>query len=240
MGEFTSKYDGKFIDYDGKFGAQCVDLARQYVKEVLGYPQCPPVVGAADLWDSCVSDFYEKVPNTPTGVPQSGDIVIWNRKLGNGYGHVAIFDHGNASAFVSFDQNYPLGTPCHFQKHTYSSVTGWLHPKESMTEALEACMQDRESFWKQRDEALAKLLVKEEECQKLSQELDECKKTYEKQLSDLSTKIEHLEDTNEALRTKNEELQAKIDALHSQNPLDGYSGLELIVEGIKKLVQRKS
>lgn len=233
--EFVNKYDGKFIDYDGYWGAQCVDLARQYIKEVLNFPQPPPVIGAADLWDNYLADYYVAVENTPTGVPVAGDIVIWNRKLGNGYGHVGIFLSGNVNSFVSFDQNYPLGTPCHKQDHNYSSVAGWLHPKENMSDALEACMQDREKFWKERDEALADLAECREECDTLSKQLEECRNNHDKEMADMMVKMELLAKTNEALREENEKLRKEIEALKSENPLDGYSGWELIKEGIKKL-----
>lgn len=237
LGEFFDKYEGKYVDFDGEWGAQCVDIVRQYIKEVLEFPQPPPVIGAADLWESYLADFFEQVPNTPTGVPKAGDIIIWNRKLGNGYGHVAIASGtGNTAGFTSFDQNYPLGTPCHFQDHNYSSVTGWLHPKENMNEALEVCMKDREKFWKERDEALARLSVCEEECRKQSDQCASEKKTLEEKLAGVEVQLEALAKTNEALIKKIERLEAEIEALKSDNPLDGYSGIELIVAGIKKLI----
>ncbi|WP_252722587.1 hypothetical protein [Treponema phagedenis] len=35
LDEFVKKYLGKKVDYDGHYGAQCVDLFRQYCKDVL-------------------------------------------------------------------------------------------------------------------------------------------------------------------------------------------------------------
>ena len=123
--EFVKKYNNKGIDYDGNFGDQCVDLYRQYVKEVLQYPQSPPVVGAKDIWDTYLPEYFRRIDNTPYGVPSEGDIVIFS--MGK-FGHVSIFLEGNASRFTSFDQNYPLGSKCHKQGHTYSAVIGWLTP----------------------------------------------------------------------------------------------------------------
>lgn len=128
--EFFDKYNGKGIDFDGAFGNQCVDLYRQYAKEVAEAPQSPPVRGAADIWDTYLSKHFERVKNTPTGVPQKGDIVIWNKKSGGGYGHVAIFSQGNTKSFTSFDQNWPVGSVCHFEGHYYTNVLGWLRPKK--------------------------------------------------------------------------------------------------------------
>lgn len=127
LDEFVKKYDGQPIDFDGNYGPQCVDLYRQYVKEVLGYPQSPPVVGAKDIWDAYLPEYFKRIENTPTGVPEEGDVVIFGTTLGK-YGHVSIFLEGTTTKFTSFDQNYPTGTPCHKQGHTYSAVIGWLTP----------------------------------------------------------------------------------------------------------------
>jgi len=127
LDDFVKKYDGKGIDFDNKFSTQCVDLYRQYVKEVLGFPQSPSVEGAKDIWDTYLPEYYKRIENTPYGVPEKGDIVIWGTKIGK-YGHVAIFLEGDAKKFKSFDQNYPTGTLCHIQEHTYTGVLGWLRP----------------------------------------------------------------------------------------------------------------
>lgn len=125
--EFINKYDGKKIDYDGFHDGQCVDLYRQYVKEVLEFPQSPPVEGAKDVWDTYLKDKYTRVANTPDGIPDKGDIVIWNSGAGT-YGHIAIFIEGTTGSFKSFDQNWPAGSSCHIQRHYYSNVLGWLKP----------------------------------------------------------------------------------------------------------------
>lgn len=127
LDEFIDKYDGKGIDYDGSFGNQCVDLYRQYVKEVLGYPQSPPVVGAKDIWDTYLPEYFKRIENTPTGIPEKGDIVIFGTGLGR-FGHVSVFIEGTMTRFKSFDQNYPTGSLCHVQGHTYNAVLGWLTP----------------------------------------------------------------------------------------------------------------
>ena len=54
LDNFVKKYEGKKVDFDGAFGAQCVDLARQYWKEGLGIPEhtgpCSTTGGAKDLY----------------------------------------------------------------------------------------------------------------------------------------------------------------------------------------------
>lgn len=125
--DFISKYNGKKIDWDGRYGAQCVDLFRQYVQE-LGLPQLNGVTGAADFWnDPNLAQHWVKIPNTPAGIPQAGDVMIWDKKL-NGYGHIGIFISGDVNSFVSFDQNWPVGSLCAKVKHNYKYMLGWIRP----------------------------------------------------------------------------------------------------------------
>lgn len=126
--EFINKYNGKTVDFDGYYGGQCVDLYRQYVKEVLNFPQSPAVVGAKDIWNTYLTQYFTRINNTPLGVPQKGDIIIWGTGYGP-FGHVGVYYSGNVMNFKSFDQNDPVGTKCHIQSHSYRGVLGWLRPK---------------------------------------------------------------------------------------------------------------
>ena len=128
VNQFITKYTNKGIDFDGSFGNQCMDLYRQYVKEVLSFPQSPAVPGAKDVWDTYLTDRFTKISNTPTNTPKNGDVVIWGTKIGQ-FGHIAIFVDGTATKFNSFDQNFPIGSLCHIQSHTYNGVLGWLRPR---------------------------------------------------------------------------------------------------------------
>ena len=143
LNEFVKKYLGKKLDYDQFYGGQCIDLYRFYVKEVLEFPQSPGVGGAAEIWDSADSEYYDFIDNEPTTVPQIGDIVIWNRKEGGGFGHVAIYLEGNVNWFNSFDQNWPTLDKCTITTHDYTNVIGWLRPKENMDEEQLKMLQER-------------------------------------------------------------------------------------------------
>jgi hypothetical protein len=89
--EFVEKYTGKKVDFDGAYGAQCVDLARQYLKEVLNVTQWPPVEGAKDFWNGPKAGF-DKCGIHPEHniLPAKGDIIIYGASGGNKYGHIAI------------------------------------------------------------------------------------------------------------------------------------------------------
>lgn len=107
---------------------QCVDLANTYIKYVLRLP----IVEFANAKDFPIKvaqqgNNYNWILNSPTNVPKEGDLVIWDGV----YGHIAIFIEGDANKFISFDENFPTGSPCHIQEHDYKNVIGWLHPKNS-------------------------------------------------------------------------------------------------------------
>lgn len=133
--EFIKKWNGKFLDVDLKFGAQCTDLMRGYIRDVFGLPpyDLPAVSYARQIYQNYQTyKNFTKIPNTPTGVPKKGDIIFWGIYPGvTGIaGHVAIFDSGDMNNFISFDQNWgPTGSPCSFRKHSYRGVIGWLHKK---------------------------------------------------------------------------------------------------------------
>src|SRR5258708_22918459 len=134
--EFQQKYTGKFVDFDGAFGPQCVDLMNQYCVDVLGITnpiQVLPGGTAFEIYNNYSGTQFTKLANTPTGVPTPGDIVFWSTAWGNGAGHVAIFVSGDANNFTSFEQNDitsadPNGS-CQTLSHNYTDVVGWLHFK---------------------------------------------------------------------------------------------------------------
>lgn len=132
--QFFTKYDGKKIDFDGFYGAQCMDLANQYIKEVDGRTGWEIARATAyQVWSEfdriTANQYYTKIVNTPDAVPQAGDLVIWNTTVGTA-GHIAVATgQGNTSTFTSFDQNWPGGSACHYQSHNYNGVVGWLRLK---------------------------------------------------------------------------------------------------------------
>jgi len=120
--DFENEWNSKKLDFDGAFGAQCVDLIKEWFKENgLFIPH-----GNAIDYKANAHDGVTWVDNTPSGVPSPGDTVVWGSGIGSQYGHVALFLSGNASSFVSLDQNFPLNSGIHEQSHTYKGVLGWL------------------------------------------------------------------------------------------------------------------
>ena len=91
LAEFAAKYSGKKVDFDKEYGAQCVDLFRQYCQDVIGCPHTGAVEGARDLWFK-FSDNDEKLyfDRFSPWFVQPGDVAIWDETANNKYGHVAI------------------------------------------------------------------------------------------------------------------------------------------------------
>jgi len=109
---FVNKYNGKKVDFDGVFGAQCVDLVRKYWDEGLEIPEhtgaCSTTGGAKDLfldYDKMPLEkkYFKKIPKNKTFVP--GDVVIWDSTEKNPYGHVAIYLGKLNESFIVFEQN---------------------------------------------------------------------------------------------------------------------------------------
>lgn len=142
LDEFVSKYNGKFVEYHSfSAGAtnQCVDLANQYIVEVLGFSA---IIGtnAQDFPKKAGSNFTY-ILNTPTGQPEPGDLIIF--KSADGVGHISIHVKNiSLSLFTSFDQNFPLKSPCKEVNHNYTNVLGWLRAKGVTTENIDQLKKD--------------------------------------------------------------------------------------------------
>lgn len=130
MNDFINAWTGKYIPSRGGITGQCVSMVQKWAEDngVGGTPVFP--VAAAKDMVGARPDAFQWIANTPTGVPQTGDIIVWNTAVGP-YGHTAIFIDGNASNFRSFDQNWPTGSAAHIQNHNYNGVVGWLRFKQS-------------------------------------------------------------------------------------------------------------
>lgn len=133
-------------DLDSANGCQSVDLAWSFIQDVLGVPRSAhDIRGNAYAIYSAVSGSktiasgtrrvrLDKIAYTASAVPQKGDIIFWRPAASNGNtGHVGIFVSGNASSFVSLDQNWSnysgtRGSAAARITHNYSNVVGWLRP----------------------------------------------------------------------------------------------------------------
>lgn len=166
--EFLIKWNGKFCEVAGSPGAlnQCVDLANAYIREVLGLPIIE-WTNAVDF-PSKAGDKYDYILNTPTNIPKEGDIIVWKPSPG----HISIFLEGNVDTFKSFDQNFPTGSNCHVQNHTYQNVIGWLRAK-NVPQSADDTQKVIDELRTQRDNNWNELLVERSKNTELTQQLQE-------------------------------------------------------------------
>ena len=220
--EFVKKYQGKTKGYpnDNSYKGECLSIVKLYIKECFGIS--PPPSGsnsAYGYWSnfpSPLGTIFEKVKNTSNGVPNNGDIIIWNTNVGNGHGHIDIFVEGNVNGFTGFDQNWQ-GRQAHLQNHNYKNVLGWLKPKTmNQSKELAACLETHASLMKQL-EAKGKEVVR-----------------LLKKANDFETMLKKLSNSLKDLKAENGQLVK--DKLHQQKKLTTASEqYALLDEKLKKV-----
>lgn len=137
LNQFVAKNNGKAIDFDGYYGAQCWDLAAFYDRDVVKGKGMPTGNGCAcgcyKNFLNPLPKFYKRIPHVKGNKPVAGDLIIWNCNLPNsgGCGHIAVVLSSNKTSFVSFDQNWG-GKYCHKVVHDYRYVIGYLRPRKNI------------------------------------------------------------------------------------------------------------
>lgn len=131
---FIKKYNGKKVDFDGAFGAQCVDLFRQYNKEVWGNPHTGAVEGAKDLilnYDNLPLEqkHLEKIPRY--FFPKAGDVAVWGASSSNKYGHVAIVVYTEDNNLIVFEQDGFKQDGAKLNIRTDDNLLGFLRKKNN-------------------------------------------------------------------------------------------------------------
>lgn len=138
--------EGKFLDYDKVYGAQCVDLVHYYYAY---FGKASYATGnGCDFVNNKLPDGWTRIKNTPDFVPQPGDIAVWGKELSQ-YGHVAIILSADAHSFVSMDQNWPRGSACKKVTHNYNKFWGVIRP--NFSEPPSDPVTTTPSIWKNSD-----------------------------------------------------------------------------------------
>jgi len=83
--------NGAHINFDGRYGTQCMDLWNYWWTE-LGLTGIPRHVDAAAVWEDFGGKHYEYFDGIlPSEPAKKGDVFIYNRQAwGTGYGHIGI------------------------------------------------------------------------------------------------------------------------------------------------------
>ena len=148
LGEFIDKYLGVAVDWDGHFGAQCVDLVRQYWQEVEGIPQPEPTGtdGAIAFFNH---HYYRPVQRAhlklevyyPGMMPPPGAVIVFAAVPTNRFGHIGICVDADPKGINLFEQNGTANSRAMAEgreqkgafigRWDYSRVLGWLVPKDN-------------------------------------------------------------------------------------------------------------
>lgn len=100
---------GQHLDYDNKYGQQCVDNFNyyyQYLTDSSPYAHGYGVPSAKNLWD-VQTDVFTKIPDSNSLVPEVGDVAIYGAAWGSGNGHVemVVAVDGNGCTFVGENEH---------------------------------------------------------------------------------------------------------------------------------------
>lgn len=128
LDEFVEECEGKKIDYDGYYGAQCVDLVRLYIRLVWGLPQPKNIISAYEAytrWLRCGDCFNEIGWKSLTKIAR-GDIVIFPPIISNPHGHIAIVLDVAEDEVLCFEQNGFTQKGAEQKRRPLKSVFGCL------------------------------------------------------------------------------------------------------------------
>ena len=131
---------------------QCMDFAFAWV-DILGIDRASirhPY--AYQVWtkpNDLTVQFFQFIPNTANGVPQQGDIVIFDQNVQGVTGiagHICVATGGDSNSFNSLDQNWKGVQKVTKEKHSYTGVLGWLRIKLAniSQEELDQMRKDRD------------------------------------------------------------------------------------------------
>ena len=123
---------GKYHDFDGYYGAQCVDLFRYYHRDIVGSKQIGSVGAAKNIWSSKEMDkSYNRI--SKGGKAQQGDVVVMDGSWGSGYGHVAIVIQDKGGMLTMINSNSTTvgnGKPTNIVTVPKKGILGYFRPKK--------------------------------------------------------------------------------------------------------------
>ncbi|MCS5736812.1 CHAP domain-containing protein, partial [Herbiconiux daphne] len=126
---WINSHVGKWIDFDGAYGAQCMDLSVQYAHDLWGFRLTG---NAENLRNQALPAGWQRIQNSASFVPKLGDIFIWYDAQ-HPYGHTGIVRGGNMNTYDVLDQNTAgtnggAGSEAKFHTYTYAHFWGVVRP----------------------------------------------------------------------------------------------------------------
>lgn len=142
--------NGAIKDFDGIYGAQCVDYFNFYYKFLTGrspYADGYTENGAKDIWN-VPTDRFTKIannPHDPNQLPDTGDILIYNSTWGGGYGHVEMVlsaDYNGVNVSAQNSKGQYVDQEFRPWKRVVGGLIGWLSFNGFQEEAPSAPVQE--------------------------------------------------------------------------------------------------
>ena len=159
---FANAYEGDYIDFDGVYGAQCVDLLKEWLEYEYGVTV--GAMGNAEAWwnryssNSVLKSLFTQVSKTAT--PQPGWIAVYQGGYADATaGHIALVTGANYTATTSvygsnlymnrvFQQNAPkLGQASNSSYFPVASLLGYLAPKNVTAAVVGATAKLVDTGW---------------------------------------------------------------------------------------------
>lgn len=164
--QFYANLNGQRVEVsDSTNSFQCMDLAYNFVFS-LGLPKATiQRLYAKEVYTKATDitrKYFDLIPNSPTGIPQVGDLVVFDATPANIAGHISVANGvGNLTSFQSFDQNWIPGQKATVITHNYDNpkVLGWLRAKITPTYSeaeMTAMRLERDENWNLYQEQIKK------------------------------------------------------------------------------------
>lgn len=129
---YMKSLKGKGWDFDGAFGWQCFDLSNMQWNYLTG----GHLAGyyAKDIpFENNFNGLATVYKNTPSFLPQQGDIFVMDGKYGGGAGHTGLVWSANLNTFIGLEQNWYNGGASKTEvaqlvTHTYDMDMHFIRP----------------------------------------------------------------------------------------------------------------
>lgn len=124
--EYVNTLVGGSVDYDGWYGAQCVDLIGHIMQKFCGFTP----------WGNAIDYMSNKMPPGATrhggaaGI-QPGDIPIWKWGASDQYGHIGFCTAVSANSTTCIEQNVDgapvgVGGPARIRTRNFDHLVGYI------------------------------------------------------------------------------------------------------------------
>lgn len=103
--QWIDSHNHKWIDFDGAYGAQCMDLSVQYAHDLFGFRLTG---NAENLRNQALPAGWQRIKNYNGFVPKLGDIFVWYGSA-HPYGHTGIVIKADLNTYTAIEQNMVTG-----------------------------------------------------------------------------------------------------------------------------------